>query len=299
MASDDRSDDRADDRTDEVSPSTELWQLLDLAEDWARGGMPRVHRPPPPNLGNPAQTGRSSAETGQPTAGRGRAAEAIRSGYEDIQRSAVVPGSSSAAGATTPPGYAEAGSSGDPATTLQAVATEVDVCTSCRLCESRTRTVPGEGTLTPQIMVIGEGPGRDEDRSGRPFVGRAGQYLDRWLEAIDSSRETNAFIANVVKCRPPDNRDPAPDETAACLPYLRRQIETLRPAFILSVGRIASQVICDSSDGIGRLRGRTYRFDGIPVIPTYHPSGVLRNPSFRQAVWDDLRRLKAELGGSG
>ena len=180
---------------------------------------------------------------------------------------------------------------------LAQVAAEVAVCQVCCLCQTRTNTVPGEGVSQPRVMVIGEGPGRDEDLSGRPFVGAAGKYLDRWLAAIDMDRGRNAYIANVVKCRPPNNRDPAPDESAACLPYLRRQVAALRPPALLSVGRIASQLLTGSSVGIGAMRGQVYSFqpdDGtpIPLVVTYHPSGVLRNPQLRGSVWDDLRTLQ-------
>ena len=151
------------------------------------------------------------------------------------------------------------------------------------------------GVESPDVLVVGEGPGADEDAQGLPFVGKAGQYLDKWLDAIQLSRHTNCFIGNMVKCRPPMNRDPQPDEIAACLPYLERQIALLKPRFILTVGRISSAVLTGQEAGIGRLRGRTYSFHGIPLIPTYHPSAVLRDPSLRRPVWDDLRRLKAEL----
>lgn len=144
-------------------------------------------------------------------------------------------------------------------------------------------------------MIIGEGPGADEDRTGRPFVGPAGQYLDKWLSAIGLDRNTNCFIGNIVKCRPPGNRDPEPAESLACRSYLDRQIALLKPKAILTVGRISSQLLIGSSEGIGRLRGNTYAYRGIPLIPTYHPSGVLRNPDYRGAVWEDLRRLQALL----
>lgn len=177
---------------------------------------------------------------------------------------------------------------------LAAVAERVRRCTRCPLAEGRMNAVPGVGVLDPQVMVIGEGPGADEDRRGIPFVGRAGEYLDKWLDAIEVSRDKSAFIGNIVKCRPPGNRDPTPFESDACMPYLREQIELIRPKTILSVGRIASGLLIGSTAGIGRLRGKTYYYDGIPLIPTYHPSGVLRNPDFRRPVWQDLKRL-AEL----
>ena len=149
--------------------------------------------------------------------------------------------------------------------------------------------------MSPDVMVIGEAPGGDEDVQGRPFVGKAGQYLDKWLSAIGLSRDTNCFIGNVIKCRPPANRDPQPDEIDACIPFLKRQIAIIKPKFILTVGRISSAVLSGQSAGIGRLRGRTYNFEGIPLIPTYHPSAVLRDPGLRAPVWEDLKRLKSEL----
>ena len=142
-------------------------------------------------------------------------------------------------------------------------------------------------------MIIGEGPGAEEDKTGFPFVGRAGQYMDKWMDAISLVREKDLFLANVIKCRPPGNRDPLPEEISACLPFLERQIKLIKPDLILSVGRISSQVLTGSRDGIGRLRGKIYDYQGTALIPTYHPSGVLRNPDeYRKPVWEDLKRVK-------
>lgn len=171
----------------------------------------------------------------------------------------------------------------------------VRACTRCPLAEGRMNAVPGMGVLDPLVMVIGEGPGADEDRRGLPFVGRAGQFLDKWLEAIGLSRSTNAYIGNIVKCRPPENRDPRPAESEACLPYLREQISLIRPLAILAVGRVASGILIGTASGIGGLRGRTFYYDGIPLVPTYHPAGVLRNPELKRPVWEDLKRLAAIL----
>jgi uracil-DNA glycosylase family 4 len=178
---------------------------------------------------------------------------------------------------------------------LDTVAREVAGCTACPLHRERLNTVAGEGAIDPLVMVIGEGPGAEEDRSGKPFVGRAGNYLDRWLAAIALDRRSNCFIGNIVKCRPPGNRDPLPEESATCLPYLKRQIEILKPKTILTLGRIATQILCDRSEGIGRLRGQDLDYLGIPVVATYHPSAVLRNTDLRAAVWEDLKRLRALL----
>lgn len=176
---------------------------------------------------------------------------------------------------------------------LEKIAEEISVCRKCKLCETRTNTVPGRGSQNPTLLIIGEGPGAEEDKSGLPFVGKAGQYMDKWMDAIGLSREKDLFISNIVKCRPPGNRDPLTEEMSACLPYLERQIKILKPGLILSVGRISSQVLTGKSEGIGRLRGRTYDYKGTALIPTYHPSGVLRNPDeYRKPVWEDLKRVK-------
>ncbi len=190
------------------------------------------------------------------------------------------------------PAGREAGSETD---TLEAVAAEIAACTACGLCSTRKIPVPGAGVINPGVMFIGEGPGAEEDRTGIPFVGKAGQYLDKWLAAIDLNRSENCFIGNIIKCRPPNNRDPHPDEISACRPFLTRQLKIIKPKIIITLGRFASQVICNSEEGIGRLRGKTHRYEGIPVVPTYHPSAVLRNPDLRSAVWDDLKRAKVLL----
>jgi len=156
----------------------------------------------------------------------------------------------------------------------------------------RTNAVPGEGADQPKLMIIGEAPGAQEDALGRPFVGPAGQYLDKWLKAIELDRNGDVFIGNIIKCRPPQNRDPLPEETSACLPYLRRQIRVIRPRAILTLGRISTHILTGTVEGIGKLHGRRFEFQGIPLIPTYHPSAVLRNPVYRKPVWDDLRKLK-------
>jgi DNA polymerase len=169
-------------------------------------------------------------------------------------------------------------------------------CTKCRLHETRRTPVPGAGTANPKVLIIGEAPGAQEDAAGIPFVGRAGKYLDKWLAAIQLSRTEDVFIGNIIKCRPPQNRDPFPDEQAACLPYLRRQIALLKPFSILCLGRIAAQIITGRETSLGRMRGTLHAFEGIPVVVTYHPSAVLRNPGqFRRPVWEDLQRLKKLL----
>ncbi len=172
----------------------------------------------------------------------------------------------------------------------------VENCTSCDLCNVRQHTVFGEGPMQPLVMVIGEGPGGDEDASGRPFVGRAGQYLDAWLTSIGLDRKRDVYFANVVKCHPPENRDPAPAEMRSCMPYLKRQIELVQPRSILCLGRIAAQAMLASDEGVGKLRGRFHAYGAIPLVVTYHPAGVLRYPDqYRRPVWEDLKKLAKYL----
>jgi DNA polymerase len=186
-----------------------------------------------------------------------------------------------------------------PDDSLEKIATDVRSCSLCRLCKTRTKAVPGEGVSQPLVMVIGEGPGADEDASGRPFVGKAGQLLDKMLASIGLSRENNCFIANVIKCRPPENRDPQPDETAACAPFLARQIQLLQPRFILCAGRIAGHTLLNTSEPIGKLRGKFINFQAgdreIPFLATYHPSALLRNEDFKRPAWEDLKLLRTAI----
>jgi DNA polymerase len=195
-------------------------------------------------------------------------------------------------GEAVPSGAATRPFEGFSSDSLEAIASEIMSCTGCGLSTQRKTPVPGAGVVNPVVLFIGEGPGAEEDKCGIPFVGKAGQYLDKWLDAIDLKRDENCFIGNIIKCRPPGNRDPHPDEIAACRPFLLRQLVLIKPMIIVTLGRFASQVICSSELGIGRLRGSVHEYQGIPVIPTYHPSAVLRNPELRSAVWSDLKKVK-------
>ena len=179
---------------------------------------------------------------------------------------------------------------------LEAIARLVADCTKCRLCEHRTHTVPGEGPADARLVVVGEGPGRTEDETGRPFVGQAGQLLTKILGAIELKRE-QVFICNVVKCRPPENRTPQYDEVAACVPYLFRQIDLLKPKVILAMGNAASQIVLNTKQSLGALRNHVHRFRGIPVIVTYHPAALLRNPNWKRPTWDDVRIARRLLDG--
>ena len=169
-------------------------------------------------------------------------------------------------------------------------------CTRCELASSRTQTVFGVGNHDADWLIIGEAPGAEEDRRGEPFVGRAGQLLDQMLQAIGQSRD-RVFIANILKCRPPDNRDPKPGEAAACRAYLERQISLVQPKIILAVGKIAAQNLLECNDPVGRMRGKAHALGEIPLVVTYHPAYLLRSPSQKKKAWSDLclaARLAAE-----
>ena len=182
---------------------------------------------------------------------------------------------------------------------LEQITAGINNCKACALCKNRKNTVPGEGASQPLVMVIGEGPGGDEDVSGRPFVGRAGQLLDKMLISIGLSRESNCFIANLVKCRPPGNRDPQPEEISACFPFLERQISILMPKFILFAGRISAQTLLKTNDSIGMLRGKIKPLSiaglSVPSLATYHPSALLRNEDLKRPAWEDLKLLRSAL----
>ena len=179
------------------------------------------------------------------------------------------------------------------------VAGEVAACLKCPLHQTRTNTVFGVGNREAQWLVVGEAPGAEEDRQGEPFVGRAGGLLNSMLRGIGLARE-QVFIANVLKCRPPNNRDPKPEEVAQCLPYLERQIELLRPKIMLAVGRIAAQNLLATDTPIGKLRGHVHRFGaaGIPLVVTYHPAYLLRSPTEKRKAWEELKFARRVAAGA-
>jgi len=165
-------------------------------------------------------------------------------------------------------------------------------CTRCRLARERQQVVFSDGNPDARLMVVGEAPGANEDRTGLPFVGQAGQLLDLMLQAVDLSRRESVYICNVLKCRPPGNRNPMPDEIELCSPYLKRQIALVAPQAILAVGTFAAQLLTGKNDALGRLRGDVYSYEGVPLIVTYHPAALLRNPNWTRATWDDLQLLR-------
>ena len=168
-------------------------------------------------------------------------------------------------------------------------------CTRCGLARTRNNVVPGMGVQNPEVLVVGEGPGHDEDMQGLPFVGKAGILLDRMLAAIGLDRKTNCYIANIVKCRPPENRNPFPDEQAACFSFLEAQIHILKPKMILCMGKIAIEKITGQSIAITQRHGEFFEYNGIPVMPTYHPSALLRNEELKRPAWEDLKKFKKRL----
>jgi len=182
---------------------------------------------------------------------------------------------------------------------------EVKECTKCGLAQSRTKTVYADGSPAARILFVGEAPGHDEDVSGTPFVGRAGALLTKMIEAGMGLKREDVYICNILKCRPPDNRDPAPDEVLACKGYVWRQIEIIQPEVIVALGAPAAKTLLDTSEGIGRLRTRWHDFypsgtalvgKPIPVMPTYHPAYLLRSPGEKKKTWEDLQMVMARLG---
>ena len=179
--------------------------------------------------------------------------------------------------------------------TLEHLAETVRHCRGCQLCRTRLNAVPGEGNPHARLMFIGEGPGADEDRQGRPFVGAAGQLLDKMILAMQFRRE-DVYIANIVKCRPPRNRAPMPEEAAACIGYLEHQIRMIKPEVIVVLGATAAHFLLKREEGIMRLRGRWLEYDGIPVMPTFHPAFLLRQESAKREAWEDLKQVMRRLG---
>ena len=176
-----------------------------------------------------------------------------------------------------------------------ALARMVQQCTNCRLCRSRTNVVFGEGDPNARLMFIGEAPGADEDRQGRPFVGKAGMLLDKMISAMQFSRQ-EIYIANIVKCRPPENRMPTPEEAQCCIAYLHRQIELVRPEVIVLLGATAAKCLLNVTSGISKMRGRWHSFNNIPVMPTFHPAFLLRQESAKREAWQDLQQVMARFG---
>ena len=183
------------------------------------------------------------------------------------------------------------------AANLIAIREDIGDCTRCKLCnQGRKQIVFGVGSPNADLMFVGEAPGRDEDIQGIPFVGRAGQKLTQIIEAIGLTRE-DVYIANVIKCRPPENRNPEPDEVESCEPFLFRQIDSIKPKVIVALGTFAAKSLLKTTDSISRLRGRVFDYRGAKLVPTFHPAFLLRNPACRREVWEDMKKVRALLNG--
>ena len=255
---------------------------------------------PPPRAASPAAEPRPAAESRPPAAPRRESApppprEARVEPVEThVRAGAPVPGS--APHPPSPRAPAEYVSAEEIAAlpVLSAVREVALGCPRCGLARTRTHVVFGEGREDADVLVVGEAPGQEEDRSGRPFVGRAGKLLDLLLLSAGFDRQ-DVYICNVLKCRPPQNRNPLPDEVSACSPYLLRQLELVRPRVILAFGNFAAQTLLGTDTSMGRLRGRTHQYRGVPLVPTYHPAACLRNPAWVRSVWEDLQRARDVL----
>jgi DNA polymerase len=189
-----------------------------------------------------------------------------------------------------------AGYLASPAERLRRQEEALQGCRRCKLCDGRTTIVFGTGSPEADLVVIGEGPGADEDAQGKPFVGRAGQLLTKMLEAISLNRDADVYIMNMVKCRPPGNRNPEPHEIEACSPFFAAQLETIQPKVILALGNVATQAILRTREPIGKLRGRVHAYGGAVLIPTFHPAFLLRNPGqeYKRMAWEDLKLARRE-----
>ncbi len=179
---------------------------------------------------------------------------------------------------------------------LESFCREICECTLCRLGKTRRRFVFGSGNPAAGIVFVGEAPGFEEDRQGLPFVGAAGQLLTRMIEAIRMRRE-DVYICNMIKCHPPKNRDPQPDEIESCAPYLKRQISIIQPRVICALGRIASQALLQTGAPMRELRGHLHQYEGIPLVVTYHPAALLRNPGWKRGAWEDMKQLRLQYDG--
>jgi DNA polymerase len=179
---------------------------------------------------------------------------------------------------------------------MEALRSAAFACRRCKLCESRKTVVFGEGNLRPDVLFIGEAPGAVEDQTGRPFVGPAGQLLEKILQGAMGMRRDEVYIANINKCRPPGNRAPEPDEVAACLPILKQQVQLLQPKVIVALGRVAAHNLLGSTEAMRDLRGRDLEYCGTPVVVTWHPAFLLRDPSHKRETWEDIKRVNRLLG---
>lgn len=271
--------------------------LAQRLESLARAGVQQIGRVPPP-VARPTVSAAPAPVTAEAAATTRQLAPppAPRSPDTIMPRTArLVPFASRGISLLLEP-YPPSMELAERQAVLESQCGEVAQCKLCPiLVRNRSKTVYGVGTPTPRVVFFGEAPGADEDRQGEPFVGRAGQLLTKIIEACGWKR-SDVYIMNTLKCRPPDNRTPEPDEVAACRPFWERQLEVLQPGFIVCAGAVAAQTLLETADSIGRLRGRFHQYRGSKVVATYHPSYLLRNPDAKKYVWDDMKMLLAEMG---
>ncbi|HET7564612.1 MAG TPA: uracil-DNA glycosylase, partial [Gemmatimonadaceae bacterium] len=249
-----------------------------------------------------ASSGNKPLSSGEPTPRDPAPSE--RGGHEHPDTEPAAPASNAAPstrGVAAPSGLVVNADEGElfggpisRASSLEEIAAMIETCTRCPLYKTATHAVPGEGNPHAELMCVGEAPGATEDETGRPFVGAAGQLLTKILAAINLKRE-DVYITNVLKHRPPGNRNPMPDEVTACRPYLVRQIELIRPKVILAFGTFAAQSLLDTKLALGKLRGAVHRYHGIPVVVTYHPAALLRNPAWKRPTWEDVQLARRIL----
>ena len=220
---------------------------------------------------------------------------ALRTGTQAVPAPTMVPAAPPRGAQPVPAPAKTPKREGDPASLLEHLrVSEIGDCRRCKLCEGRNTIVFGDGNPRARVMFVGEGPGFEEDRRGLPFVGKAGQLLNQIIEAMGFKRE-EVYIANVVKCRPPDNRTPQPDEVDACTPFLFEQIDIIRPDVIVALGSPAAQALLGRTAGITKIRGTFSEYKGIRVMPTFHPAYLLRNPAAKRPVWEDMKQVMAFL----
>lgn len=227
------------------------------------------------------------------------AAASLRSCLEQQQAAGIhvlPPGSRSGRAGAPAPESAAPGDETRAAASLSELRDVLGDCRRCKLWQGRSRIVYGVGNADADVLFVGEGPGRDEDLQGEPFVGRAGQLLTDIITKGMKLRREDVYIANVVKCRPPQNRDPEPDEVASCEPFLVRQIELVKPRVVIALGRFAVQTLLRSAEPVSRLRGKWHDYRGIRLMPTYHPAYLLRNPGDKRLVWEDIKSVLREMG---
>lgn len=244
-----------------------------LAPDIAPHGLPAEPAAPP----------KVPARGGAPAAG------------PSAERAAPALATPARVGPDAPPGGYTTADKGCGSPALLGLRGELGECTRCKLAGTRTHVVFGVGSPAAELMFVGEGPGADEDQQGEPFVGKAGQLLTKMIEAMGFRRE-DVYIANVVKCRPPGNRNPEPDELAACEPFLRAQIAAISPKVIVALGKFAAQTLLRDTTPISKLRGRWSSYEGVKLMPTFHPAYLLRSPEEKKKAWEDLQLVMKELG---